>query len=220
MTPPLDPLLSPQAQAALIAGLFLAAGWWVVAVQTSMRDRRQRRARVDDMQRALLAEVRAHVVSLERQLQAGMLDDLLERIEDGDAALILPHGGNDRIFRAVLADIHLLPGPVIDPVVIYYRLIAVMDSMADSIRTTAQTKPGQATDMMLDYILLNEESLDAGLDVLEILTASLQGGEAEIQALLHRQSEETGKTIQQNLPQELAQMRAGLNKRSSDRSGL
>lgn len=220
MTAPFDAYLAPQAQQAVIAGLFIAAGWWVVALQNSRRDRQQRRARVEDMQRALLAEVRAHVVSLERQLQEGTFEDLLQRIGDGDAALVMPHGGNDRIFRAILADIHLLPGSVIDPVVIYYRLIAVMDAMASSIRATARSKPLRASEMMVDYILLNEESREAGLDVLEILTASLQGGEAGIEALLHQQREDTGRMIRQNLPQELALMRDALSTRSSDRSGL
>ncbi|KGJ03039.1 hypothetical protein SAMN04487972_107132 [Paracoccus halophilus] len=217
---PLDAYLAPQAQQAVIAGMFIAAGWWVVAFQNAWRDRRQRRSRVEDMQRALLAEVRAHVVSLERQLQEGSFDELLERVENGDATLVMQHGGNDRIFRAILTEIHLLPGSVIDPVVIYYRLIAVMDNMADSIRRTARNRPDQASEMMVDYILLNEEAREAGLDVLEILTASLQGGAAEIEAMLERQREEAGKTIRQNLPQELAQMRDDLNRRFSDRSGL
>lgn len=218
--PLFDDYLSPQAQQAVIAGLFLSAGWWVVALQNRRRDAKQRRERVDDMQRALLAEVRAHVVALERQTREGNFDELLASIRRGEAGLVMPHGGNDRIFRAVLNDIHLLPGLVIDPVVIYYRLIAVMDAMADSIRRLARARPDRAAEMMIDYILLNAETREAGLDVLEILTASLQGGEVEIRAMLRRQREDAAQQIRQNLPGELAQLRARLNRRSSDRSGL
>ncbi len=218
--PILDDYLSPQAQQAFIAGLFIATGWWVVAFQNRRRDAKLRTERVDDMQRALLAEVRAHVVALERQVQDGRFDTLLSQIEEGNAGLVIAHGGNDRIFRAVLPDIHLLPGGVIDPVVIYYRLIAVMDSMAESIRRMARSRPESAADMMLDYILLNQEAREAGLDVLEVLTASLRGGEAEIQAMLRKQREDAGRLIAATLPGELAGLRDRLNKRSSDRSGL
>ncbi|MDS9468435.1 hypothetical protein RGQ15_12740 [Paracoccus sp. MBLB3053] len=218
--PLLDDYLSPQAQQAVIAGLFLSAGWWVVALQNRRRDAKLRVDRVDDMQRALLAEVRAHVVSLERQMREGNYEALLDRIAQGDTALIMQHGGNDRIFKAVLPEIHLLPGSVIDPVVIYYRLIAVMDAMADSIRRTARASADRAGEMMLDYILLSEETREAGLDVLEILTASLKGGDAQVQAMLESQQEAAVQQIRQNLSQELGEMRDRLNRRSSDRSGL
>ncbi|MDQ7262823.1 hypothetical protein NM680_13580 [Paracoccus sp. PS-1] len=218
--PVFDDYLSPHAQQAVIAGLFIATGWWVVAFQNRRRDAKLRAERVDDMLRALLAEVRAHVVALERQVQDGRFDTLLSQIEEGNAGLVIAHGGNDRIFRAVLPDIHLLPGGVIDPVVIYYRLIAVMDSMAESIRRMARSRPESAADMMLDYILLNQEAREAGLDVLEVLTASLRGGEAEIQAMLRKQREDAARLIAATLPGELAGLRDRLNRRSSDRSGL
>jgi len=218
--PLLDDYLSPQGQQAFIAGLFIAAGWWVVAFQNRRRDAKLRAERVEDVQRALLAEVRAHVVALEREVQGGRFDTLLSQIEEGNAGLVIVHSGNDRIFRAVLPDIHLLPGGVIDPVVIYYRLIAIMDSMAESIRRMARNRPESTADMMLAYILLNQEAREAGLDVLEVLTASLRGGEAEIQAMLRKQREDAARLIAATLPGELAGLRDRLNKRSSDRSGL
>ena len=190
MTAPFDAYLAPQAQQAVIAGLFIAAGWWVVALQNSRRDRQQRRARVEDMQRALLAEVRAHVVSLERQLQEGTFEDLLQRIGDGDAALVMPHGGNDRIFRAIVEEVHMLPEWVIDPVVRYYRLLAVRAALAQDIRSNAKDYPRRTAEMFRDYLLLNDETLETGLDAMEILTASLHGGKREVTAMLARRQRE------------------------------
>lgn len=218
--PALDPYLSPPAQQALIAGLFIAAGWWVVAFQNRRRDAKLRAERVGDIQRALFAEVRAHVVALERQLEEGDFEALLTDMRQGDAGPIAPHGGNDRIFRAILGEIHLLPGAVIDPVVIYYRLLAVMDAMADSIRRSARGRPQRAAAMMADYILLNEEAREAGLDVLEVLTASLADGEKGVEAMLDRQRTEAAQALRASLPAELAELRAGLNRPVSDRSGL
>lgn len=218
--PPLDPYLSPPAQQALIAGLFLAAGWWVVAFQNRWRDAKLRSERIIDMQRALLAEIRAHVVSLEYQLQEGDPRQLVTRVREGDAAVVLTHRGNDQFYRAIICDIHVLPGSVIDPVVIYYRLIAVMGALADSIRRAARNNPDRAAEMMLDYLALNGEAWEAGMDALEYLTASLRGGDAEVLAMQLRHTEESGRQIRANLPGELAEMRDRLSKRSLDRSDL
>ena len=64
--PPLDHILAPQAQSAMIAGLFLAVGWWVVALQGRRRDAKLRAERVRDVQRALFAEIRAYLAVQER----------------------------------------------------------------------------------------------------------------------------------------------------------
>lgn len=216
--PPLDPYLSPQAQQAVIAGLFLAAGWWVVAFQNRWRDAKQRQERINDIQRALLAEIRAHVVSLEQQLAGGEVDDLLRRMRSGDYLPVMPSGANDRIYRAIISEIHLLPAHSIDPVVIYYRLLSVMDSLAASIRSTARKTPGRAAEMFADYLALNAEALETGLDALEILTASLHGGEAAVREWLEEQARAETNRITAELPLELAQMRARLSTRASDRS--
>lgn len=218
--PPLDPYLSPQAQQAVIAGLFIAAGWWVVAFQNSHRDSRNRRDRVNDIQRALLAEIRAHVVSLEQQISEGGAEDLLDRMRAGNYLPVLPSGANDRIYRAIISEIHLLPAHAIDPVVIYYRLLSVMDSLAGSIRSTARRMPERAAEMFEDYLALNIEALETGLDALEILAASLQGGEAAVMELIEREKQREANRIAANLPGELAEMRQRLSRRSSDRSGL
>ncbi|WP_022706685.1 hypothetical protein [Paracoccus zeaxanthinifaciens] len=122
--PPLDLWLSPQLQQALVAGAFLALGWQVVAFQNRRRDDRLRAKREEDLQRALLAEIRAHVVSLEQQTpEPEDAAILIERVASGDLLPTVPQHSNDRIFAAVIDEIHILPAPVIDPIVIYYRLL-------------------------------------------------------------------------------------------------
>lgn len=218
-SPPLDYILSPHAQQALIAGLFIASGWWVAGWQGRRRDSKARDERVIDMQRAILAEIRAHVVELERQIASGEMEAITTRVQMGDASVVLPHGGNDRIFHAMISDIHVLPGAVIDPVVIYYRLLTIMDKMAEAIRHAARKSLNCSTEMLIDYLALNEAALEAGLDALEVLTASLHGGEAAVNALMLRQMEESSANISANLSDELSDLRERLSKRSSDRSG-
>lgn len=186
--PPLDHILSPQAQQAVIAGLFLAVGWWVVAAQNHKRDQRQRDERVADIQRALLAEIRAHVAALERQT----LDDpdereaMVSRLVAGGHVPILPHDANDRIFRAIVDEVHVLPEWAIDPVVRYYRLLAVRAALAQDIRGNAKDHPDRATDMFRDYLTLNDETLATGRRAMIVLTASLEGGAEAVEALARR----------------------------------
>lgn len=193
MTPWIDTYLSPQAQAAVIAGFFLAAGWWVVAFQNRWRDRQQRQEKINDIQRALLAEIRAHVVALEMQPEPG--DFVAQEISDQDYLPILPHDANDRIFRAIVEEVHILPEWTIDPVVRYYRLLAVRAALAQDIRNNLSKHPRRTAEMFRDYLMLNEETLDTGLEALEILTASLKGGRRAVTAVIARHETEKAEAL-------------------------
>lgn len=189
---------------ALVGGGVVAAGWFWTHALSRRRDKLLRNERIDDIQRALLAEIRAHVIALERQSDAGGLVSLT-RITDEDYLPVLPHDANDRIFRAIVEEVHMLPEWAIDPVVRYYRLLAVRAALAQDIRSNAKDYPRRAAEMFRDYILLNEETLDTGLDAMEILTASVKGGRREVEAVLLRRRRE----IEGDLPR-------AVNTRSSD----
>ena len=62
---------------ALVGGGVVAAGWFWTHALSRRRDRQLREERVGDIQRALLAEIRAHVAALEGQT----LDDPMAREE-------------------------------------------------------------------------------------------------------------------------------------------
>lgn len=219
---PLENLVSPQVLQAVVAGVVVAAGWVVVASQNRRRDERLRRAREADIQRALLAEIRAHVVALDQKVP--LPEDaarLLDLIRSGDFAPTLPHEANDRIFQAVIADIHLLPALVIDPVVLYYRLLSVMGALAGDIRRLPRRDRHKAAQMMEDYLGLTEETRDIGLRAMRVLTASLRGGEAAVEAILEDDQLAIAARLRQQLPGELAEMRERLSPstKASDRSG-
>lgn len=193
---------------ALVGGGVVAAGWFWTHALSRRRDKLLRAERIADIQRALLAEIRAHVVALERQSDAGGLASLT-MISDEDYLPILPHDANDRIFRAIVEEVHMLPEWAIDPVVRYYRLLAVRAALAQDIRSNAKDYPRRAAEMFRDYLALNEETLETGLDAMEVLTASLKGGRAEVTAMLDRRQEEVeGERI------------AAVNRRSSDPKDL
>lgn len=219
--PLLDDYLSPHAQQALIAGLFIAAGWWVVAFQNHRRDAKLRAERVGDVQRALLAEIRAHVVALEAQrLDEDEAQRLLDSLRDSGRVPVIPTQANDRIFAAILDEVHVLPASVIDPVVTYYRQLSVMAAFAEAIRSQARKDAARAVEMFGDYLGLTEAARETGHEAMRLLMASIFGGERAVQELLQQEERTSAGRIAATLPGELAELRDRLSRRSSDRSGL
>ncbi|MFD1481350.1 hypothetical protein [Paracoccus nototheniae] len=209
--PPLDDVLSPQLQQAVVTGLFVAIGWIVVAGQTRRRDAALRRAREADLQRALLAEIRAHVFALEQQVpSAADAAALIARIETGDFVPTLPQHANDRIFAAVVADIHILPAPVIDPIVLYYRLLSIMEALATDLRRMARRDGARAAQMMGDYLSLMEETRDSGIQAIRVLTECLRGGVDAVEQMLDQDEADAAALVAQYLPGELAILRERL----------
>lgn len=200
---------------AIVGGGVVAAGWFWTHALSRRRDKLLRGERINDIQRALLAEIRAHVVALEGQRDAGELRTL-SMISDDDYLPILPHDANDRIFRAIVEEVHMLPEWAIDPVVRYYRLLAVRAALAQDIRSNAKDYPRRAAEMFRDYLTLNEETLETGLDAMEILTASLHGGRREVMAMLARRRRE----IEGDALVGAALAADAVNTRSSDQKDL
>ncbi|TJZ93762.1 hypothetical protein FA743_00350 [Paracoccus gahaiensis] len=223
--PPLDALLSPQLQQAVVTGLFVAIGWIVVAAQTRRRDAALRRARETDLQRALLAEIRAHVFALEQQTPSPEdAEALIARIRSGDFVPTLPQQANDRIFGAVIADIHILPAPVIDPIVLYYRLLSIMGALATDLRRIARHDGERAAQMMADYLSLMDETRDYGIQAIRVLTECLRGGAEAVDQMLDEDEAQAIAQLARQLPEELARMRDRLaarevSSRSSDPRG-
>ena len=206
---------------ALVGGGVVAAGWFWTHALSRRRDRQLREERVGDIQRALLAEIRAHVAALEGQTldDAVAREAMVARLAQGRHVPILPHDANDRIFRAIVEEVHILPEWAIDPVVRYYRLLAVRSALAQDIRANAKDQPERATEMFRDYLTLNDETLTTGRRAMIILTASLEGGREAVEALAAAARQREAARIAATLPGELARLRAGLNTRSSDPRG-
>lgn len=176
--PPLDPYLSPQAQQAVIAGAFLAVGWWVVAFQNRRRDATLRAERVRDVQRAIYAEIRAYLAVLQRDNVGEYGAAIRQRIltEPGYFPVI-PTEHNDAVFRAIIGDIHVLPRDTVDPVVLYYSQLNAIAAMISDLRVLDVARIGaeRAAGMYQDYISMKIEALELGEQALTAIRANLDG---------------------------------------------
>lgn len=121
--------------ATVISAMVTALGWYVAASRERARERRRRRERELDVQLALRAEIRAHAHQLNATDFDAHLADRLARMEAEEGfAPFVPRETNDLVFRAMVAEIHILPSRVVDPVVLYYHQIAAIGSVAEDLR--------------------------------------------------------------------------------------
>jgi len=124
--------IDPRVWQAVLAGLFVAVGWIVNGAQNRADARRLRRERRDDVQRALVAEIKHYLEVLETEDVDLAWAAMQPRIAQGYVPF-LPSEANDMVFQSVLGNIHILPKSVIDPVVKYYsQLRAIEMQIADS----------------------------------------------------------------------------------------
>lgn len=221
-------ILNPTVVAALVAAVVAMLARPVDDWLNRRRARTLRAERVSDVQRALLAEIRAHVVALESQrLDAEGAAALLDRLRESGRFPFIPTQANDRIFTAIIEEVHILPADVIDPVVTYYRQLSIMASFAEALRDEAEEDQARAVEMFADYLELTESALESGQEAVRLLMTSVFFGEDALRQMLERESAAAAAARQariaglaDSLPGELAELRQRLNKRSSDRSDL
>lgn len=175
---PLDAYLAPQAQQAVIAGAFLAIGWWVVALQNRRRDANLRAERVRDVQRALFAEIRAYLAVLRRDDIAAYGEQIRDRIlTDPGYFPVIPTERNDAIFRAIVGEIHVLPRDTVDPIVLYYGQLNAIAAIIQDLRELDVARIGaeRAANIYRDYISMKLEALQLGDHALEAIRANIDG---------------------------------------------
>lgn len=192
---PLDNILSPQAQQAVIAGVFLAAGWWVVAWQNRRRDDRLRAERVRDVQRALFAEIRAYLAVLQRDDVAAYGARIAERIISEPGYFpVIPSEKNDAIFNAIVGEIHVLPRDTVDPVVLYYSQLNAIVAMIADLRTLdlARIGPERAASMYRDYIAMKVEAMEMGHSALDAIRRNIDGRGTAVRSVSNPASGRSG----------------------------
>ncbi|GHG09481.1 hypothetical protein [Paracoccus aerius] len=179
-------LTDPRVVAAMIGGAVVAGGWVVTHLLSARRDRAARAERVRDVQGALYAEIRVHVATLKGQNlpRYGAEVEALILKDDGFFPVI-PTEHNDRLFSAIVEDIHVLPFRVVDPVVQYYNQLSTIGAMIADLRALRLDSMGavRAARMYRHYIEMKIEAIALGEEAMAFLVAHLTGGRAAVTAL-------------------------------------
>ncbi|KIN61699.1 hypothetical protein Z945_2692 [Sulfitobacter noctilucae] len=168
--------IGPVIIAAAIAGLVNVVGWFVASLRDRRADDRRRREKQDDLATALLAEITHYRAAL----TFFDLDEVWETVaeemsENEDYVPFIPTERNDTIFSAILADIHILPEDVIQPVTRYYNQVFAIDAIIADLRSNALRSESRDIRLAVytDYISLKKQALDDGNSAIAALSAHL-----------------------------------------------
>ena len=182
--------------AALITAAVTVSNWRANQRAQRQADADRRRDRIIDIQKALRAEIRVHVHQLRRSDLSAHLTAMVARMRAAPAKRrwfgsasrksagfmpFVPREAYDAVYRAVLADIHVLPTETVEPVVFYYQLTGAIAAMAEDLRS----EPVRALEverrirMYDDYIAMKIGALQLG----DAAIASLDANIAEAERL-------------------------------------
>lgn len=134
----MDLWVGPAIVAAIVSGLINAAGWFVTFRQSRRLEQLRRDERVHDFQVAIRAEIASDLLGQTVFDHDDVYRSVAARYasEPGYSVLV-PHLASNVIFEAVVKEIHVLPGEVIEPVVDYQRLRQTIERFASDLRATA-----------------------------------------------------------------------------------
>lgn len=171
-----DAWIGPVIIAAAIAAMVTVVGWFVASKRDRRADDRRRREKQDDIATALMAEI-AHYRDALLFFDLDEVWDTVtaEMLENQDYTPFIPSERNDTIFRAILADIHILPEAVIQPVTRYYNQVFAIDAIIADLRSDGFRQQPHSTRMAIytDYISLKKQALEDGNSAIDALLAHL-----------------------------------------------
>jgi hypothetical protein len=163
-------------EAALIAVIGAVVGIVLTNGIKLLLDARERTERVRDIQTALRAEIRSHRRSLEVFSEDAVQSEVLAHIEtEPGYSPFVNRELEPFIFDAIVGEIHVLPGAVIDPVILYYRQWRILGILAEDMRSESFARLPQARKAAIyaDYRNLGLYAIDLGKDAIDVLNASL-----------------------------------------------
>jgi len=165
-------LLNNLPLAAFVAAAVAMLGWIFNHWRERREERRRRKEKTRDFQKALFAEIIAYVETLERDNLPEYADALIKKMEKGTVQKpyipFVPQEKNDTIFQALVKDIHILPRSVIDPVVLYYSQLIAIQVLISDIRSEAYARLEKQRRIAIyeDYIAMKTVARKLGRNAL------------------------------------------------------
>lgn len=181
--------LDPRIWQAILGGSFLALGWIFNGWQNRRVAAKLRSERLRDAHRAIFAEIDVY---LSNYFSEDVLDrdggEMIDRMTKDDTFVpLIPRERHDRLFRALEAEIHILPRVTIDPIVSYYTQLSSIEMLVEDMRgdTFATFESSRRIAMYRDYIEMRKQALIFGRLANRVIVVSAKDGKeaAEREAL-------------------------------------
>ena len=128
--------IGPVVAASVISSLITVLGWIVNWRITRRREGERRQERIIDVQTALLAEIRSTAHTLGQHDRETVMAEVKRKLEQPGSGYtpFVPREPESPVFDAVIGEISILPTEVIDPVILLYRQVQVIDHLAEDLR--------------------------------------------------------------------------------------
>jgi hypothetical protein len=171
--------IGPAIVAAVIAGLINVAGWFVTFRHARRLERERRAEKVTDTQTAILAEIRSDLQNLKDINVADEIAAVAERLATSATGEpytpFVPRSSGSPIFSAMVDDVAILPTPVIDPIVLYYKQRETISHFTEDLRADSfKALPADRKLLMMqDYLRLQAYAAQLAWEAVGALEGSL-----------------------------------------------
>lgn len=179
-------ILESRVVQAVVAGLFVAFGWIVNGWQNRRVEARRRAERLRDVHRALFAEIGAWLAAVgDPEALEAERGRMVERMRADPAFLpFLAHQEFDRVYSAIIGEIHVLPRSSVDIVVAFYGQLGALRAMIEDMRSDrfAGLAPERRIAIYEDYIRVTRLAFDYGNVALRLIDLFAKEGKAAARA--------------------------------------
>lgn len=165
--------------AATIAALVTMIGWYVAYHRDRRIGNSRRAERIRDCKIALRAEISCHVPRWILQDETGHVDEMARQIMAGESKKpaftpFVPKETANPAFEAIVSEIQILPGDVIEPVIRYYQQVDVIAQLAEDMRGERYSalEAERKIDVYRDFIELRSEAGRLAIDAIDALEQS------------------------------------------------
>ncbi len=171
--------IGPAIIAAVISSIATAIGWFITIQRDKRKDAEQRTERVEDVQRALRAEIRSNHARLASIDFDHYAKTVAAKIRASSSRTpytpFVPRDSHALIYTAIAKDISILPANVIDPVVLYYTQVTTIALFVDDLRSDRfqGLDKDRKIQMYKDYIDLNIYAQKLAKRAMDAINASL-----------------------------------------------
>jgi len=165
--------------AVVISSLVTVAGWYATHRSERVLEAARRRERVQDIQTALLADIR----STTNRFQVADPDQHLERVvalfrsasPDGSYTPFVPREPGSLLWSSIAAEVHILPTDVIEPVVLFFSQLETIRFFVDDLRSEryAELEQARKIAMFEDYVKMSKYLVHLGREADTALSRSL-----------------------------------------------
>jgi hypothetical protein len=165
--------------AVVISSLVTIAGWYATHRSERLLEAARRRERIQDIQTALLADIRStshrfQVVDPDRHLEHVVALIGQTPTERGYTPFV-PREPGSLLWSSVAQEVHILPTEVIDSVVLFFSQLETIRSFVEDLRSEryVELEPTRKIAMYQDYVRMSKYLVQLADDADRMLTRSL-----------------------------------------------